>query len=60
MNEFGPANLANNTEFGQVRSTFAIIRLDAGEHTIEPYVIIAVGDESVIGQLWQRCFYVTR
>jgi hypothetical protein len=61
INEFGPANLANHTEFGETRTTFAIFPdLAAGEHTIEPFVQIGHEVNPVSGSLWQRCFYVTQ
>jgi hypothetical protein len=33
---FGPANLANHQEFGETRSTIAVIPLPPGSHSIRP------------------------
>jgi hypothetical protein len=54
-NVFGPANFANHQEFFETRATFAIIPLDAGEHTIEPFVRIS-GAPGKNATLVQRCF----
>ena len=34
---FGPANLANHTEYWQTRSTIAVIPTPRGTHTVTPY-----------------------
>ena len=34
---FGPANLANHTEYWQTRSTIAVIPTARGTHTVTPY-----------------------
>jgi len=52
---FGPANLANQQECREIRSTLAVIRLVAGVHTIEPFVHIS-GVTVNDGVLEMRCF----
>lgn len=34
---YGPANLANHTEYWQTRSTLAVIPIRRGAHTVTPY-----------------------
>jgi hypothetical protein len=45
VNVYGLANLTNHSEYWEIDTTFAVFRLGPGEHTIEPFVYIGVGDE---------------
>lgn len=54
---YGPANLANHTEFWQTRSTMAVIPLKAGAHTVTPYWRIS-GTTGKKGYFENGCFTV--
>lgn len=52
---FGPANLANHTEYWQTRSTLAVIPVGRGTHTIKPYWRIS-GASGKSGYFQTGCF----
>ena len=54
---FGPANLANHTEYWQTRSTIAVIPVGRGTHTITPYWRIS-GATGKKGYFQTGCFTV--
>ena len=54
---FGPANLANHTEYWQTRSTIAVIPVGKGQHTIAPYWRIS-GSTGKQGYFQRGCFTV--
>jgi hypothetical protein len=54
---FGPANLANHTEYWQTRSTLAVIPVGKGTHTITPYWRIS-GATGKKGYFQTGCFTV--
>jgi hypothetical protein len=54
---YGPANLANHTEFWQTRSTIAVIPLKRGLHKVTPYWRIS-GGAGKQGHFGAGCFTV--
>lgn len=54
---YGPANLANHTEYWQTRSTIAVIPVGKGQHTIKPYWRIS-GSTGKTGWFQTGCFTV--
>nr|AGU11698.1 hypothetical protein [uncultured organism] len=51
---YGPANLANRTEYWETRSTFGLIQRPAGWTTVQPYVRVS-GAAGRIGVVATRC-----
>ena len=54
---YGPANLANHTDFWETRTTMAVIPISAGTHTVQAYWRVS-GATGTNGVLATRCFTV--
>lgn len=54
---FGPANFANHQEFFETRSTFALISINSGVTTIQPFVRVS-GAADRRATFLHRCFSI--